>query len=95
MVDALVEETRAACGRIDFLVTSAGILFRSAFTDITPSEWDLMMGVNLKGTYLCCRSVVPVMIRQGGGVIVNISLSEDSAYMTGACVDSNGGALMV
>ena len=177
-----VENTLSAFGRIDFLVTSAGILRRSKFADMPIAEWDLMMGVNLRGPFLCCHAVVPIMLKQGGGVIVNVAslagrtasvlggahytaakhgvvgltrhiarelgpsnirvnafcpgatltplvqratpqeeldriaaampirrwskpeeqarviaflLSEDSCFMTGACVDSNGGAVMV
>jgi len=72
-VARLVEETRAAFGRIDFLVTSAGILRRTAFAQIEPAEWDLMMAVNLRGVFLCCQAVVPAMIAQGQGVIVNVA----------------------
>ena len=70
--------------RIDFLVTSAGILRRTRFSEIEPSEWDLVMAVNLRGPYLCCRAVVPAMIRQGGGAIVNVvSLAGRSASVLG------------
>lgn len=72
-VKTAVENTLAAFGRIDFLVTSAGILRRTKFADMPIAEWDLMMGVNLRGTFLCCHAVVPVMLRQGSGVIVNVA----------------------
>jgi 3-oxoacyl-[acyl-carrier protein] reductase len=181
-VEQMAQTTIEAFGRIDFLVTSAGIVRRTAFPELPTAEWDLVMGVNLRGPYLCCRSVVPTMIRQGKGVIVNVAslagrstsvlggahytaskhgviglsrhiarelgphgirvnafcpggtltpmveqnstpeereanaarwplrrwsapaeqarviaflLSDDSGFMTGACIDSNGGALMV
>ena len=83
-VEAAVENTLAVFGRIDFLVTSAGILRRTKFADIPIAEWDLMMGVNLRGTFLCCHAVVPVMLRQGNGVIVNVaSLAGRTASVLG------------
>jgi 3-oxoacyl-[acyl-carrier protein] reductase len=72
-VDRMVRATLHAFGRIDFLVTCAGIVRRTTFPQLPPSEWDLVMAVNLRGPYLCCRSVVPAMIRQGKGVIVNVA----------------------
>jgi 3-oxoacyl-[acyl-carrier protein] reductase len=79
-----VENTLAAFGRIDFLVTSAGILRRTQFAKIPVAEWDLMMSVNLRGTFLCCHAVVPVMLKQGGGVIVNVaSLAGRTASVLG------------
>ena len=72
-VDRMARVTLEAFGRIDFLVASAGIVRRTGFPDLVPSEWDLVMAVNLRGPYLCCRAVIPAMIQQGGGVIVNVA----------------------
>jgi len=181
-VNDLVSQGLAHLGNLNFLVNCAGILRRTSFTEIKTSEWDLMMAVNLRAVFLCCRAVAPYMIDQGQGVIVNVAsvagrstsilggahytaakhaviglsrhiarelgpqgirvnafcpgatltpmihsttsqeeqgkvasalplrrwarpeeqagvlafmLSETSGYMTGACVDSNGGALMI
>jgi 3-oxoacyl-[acyl-carrier protein] reductase len=83
-VQALVGKTKAAFGRIDFLVTSAGILRRTKFPDMPIAEWDLMLSVNLRGPFLCCRAVVPIMIQQGNGVIVNVaSLAGRTASVLG------------
>jgi 3-oxoacyl-[acyl-carrier protein] reductase len=83
-VQSIVEKTVVRFGRIDFLVTSAGILRRTKFADMAISEWDLMMAVNLRGPFLCCRAVVPVMLQQGGGVIVNVaSLAGRTASVLG------------
>jgi len=83
-VQSIVEKALGFFGRIDFLVTSAGILRRTKFAEMPIAEWDLMMAVNLRGTFLCCRAVVPIMIQQGGGVIVNVaSLAGRTASVLG------------
>jgi 3-oxoacyl-[acyl-carrier protein] reductase len=65
-------------GRIDILVNNAAIfhtvpMSRAPFDQIDPAEWDRMMAVNLRGTWLACRAVVPQMRRQRYGKIINIS----------------------
>ena len=67
-------------GKIDILVNNAAVYggienknFVKPFEQITVSEWDKMMAVNLKGIFLCCKAVVPYMKRQGQGKIVNIA----------------------
>ena len=67
-------------GRIDVLVNNAAIfatvpMSRSPFDEIEIEEWDRMMSVNMKGTWLACRAVIPHMRRQGYGKIINISSS--------------------
>ncbi len=59
--------------RIDVLVNSAGISQPKGIVDITEEEWDLVMDVNLKGTFNWCKAVVPHMLRQQRGRIINIS----------------------
>ncbi len=75
-VARMAEETMARCGRIDILVNNAGLyasLPMRPFTEIPLEEWRRVMDVNVASMFLCCRAVVPVMRRQGGGKIVNIS----------------------
>jgi NAD(P)-dependent dehydrogenase (short-subunit alcohol dehydrogenase family) len=75
-VSAMVEETLARHGRIDALVNNAGLyasLEMRAFTEIPLDEWNRVMEVNVASMFLTCRAVVPVMRKQGGGKIVNIS----------------------
>ena len=65
-------------GRIDVLVNNAAIfatvpMSRAPFDQIDPAEWDRMMAVNLRGTWLACRAVVPQMRQQRYGKIINIS----------------------
>jgi len=67
-------------GRIDVLVNNAAIfatipMSRAPFDQIDPEEWDRMMAVNLRGTWLACRAVVPQMRTQRSGKIINISSS--------------------
>jgi 3-oxoacyl-[acyl-carrier protein] reductase len=77
-LEAMVAQTLASYGRIDVLVNNAAIfatipISRVPFDQIDPTEWDRVMAVNLKGVWLACRAVVPVMRRQGGGSIINIA----------------------
>ncbi len=59
--------------RVDVLVNSAGISQPKGIVDITEKDWDLVMDVNLKGTFNWCKAVVPYMLRQERGRIINIS----------------------
>jgi 3-oxoacyl-[acyl-carrier protein] reductase len=77
-VEAMAERTIAAFGRIDVLVNNAAIfatvpMSRAPFDRIDPSEWDRMMAVNLRGTWLASCAVIPQMRKQGYGKIINIS----------------------
>ena len=69
MVDVAVE----AFGAVHILVNNAGILRPTAVIDIEEDEWDLVVSVNLRGTYLCSRAVLPAMREAGWGRIVNFS----------------------
>ena len=67
-----VESTIQKWGKIDVLCNCAGIAIRKDIVDLTEQEWDLAVDVTLKGIYLLSREVVPHMIRNGGGSIINI-----------------------
>lgn len=71
----LVREAVTGCGRLDLLINNAGISqTRFEPTELTPTEeWDRIMEVNLRGTYLCCQQVGRHMIEKGGGIIINIA----------------------
>ena len=73
-VEGAVKRTIDEFGRIDILVNNSGIAGPTApVYEITPEQWDEVFAVNLRGAFLCCRTVVPFMIKQGGGKIINIS----------------------
>ncbi len=74
-VRATVARAKAELGRIDILVNSAGGSLRTpkALKDVTEEHWDLVLDVNLKGTFLMCQAVAPVMQDQGGGRIINVA----------------------
>jgi NAD(P)-dependent dehydrogenase (short-subunit alcohol dehydrogenase family) len=59
-------------GRIDALVNNAAIGPLGTILDTTEDVWDRVMAVNLRGPFLCCKAVLPHMIKQGGGSIVNV-----------------------
>ncbi|HAJ00238.1 MAG TPA: dehydrogenase, partial [Dehalococcoidia bacterium] len=76
--DTMARLTMERFGRIDGIINNAAIYQRPAvtrgpFEEIPVEEWDRLMGVNLRGVFLCCRAVVPHMKAQGSGKIVNIS----------------------
>lgn len=71
-------------GRINGLVNNAGVLIRKSLPELTDKDFDLLFDVNVKGTFLGCRHVLPAMRAAGGGSIVNISsISGYVANMTG------------
>ena len=69
----LVGDAVDAYGGIDILVNNAGVQVEKNVPDTTEAEWDYVLGVNLKGTFLCSKAAIPEMRRQGGGSIICIS----------------------
>jgi NAD(P)-dependent dehydrogenase (short-subunit alcohol dehydrogenase family) len=72
-VKALVAHTLAEFGGIDILVNNAGTEIGKPLLETTEEEWDHLLGVNLKGHFLCATAAVPAMRARGGGSIVNTS----------------------
>jgi 3-oxoacyl-[acyl-carrier protein] reductase len=76
--DNMAKATIDRYGRIDGLINNAAVFQRPAmsrvpFDQVSVEEWDRLMAVNVRGTFLCARSVVPIMKEQGEGSIINIS----------------------
>lgn len=72
-VKSAVEQIIKQYGRIDVLVNNAGVLRDNYLTKMPEQDWDFVLNVNLKGPFLCCRAIVPQMMKQKDGRIVNIS----------------------
>ena len=72
-VAAMVAAAEAAFGPITHLVNCAGYVHQARFTDLTVSDFDRMIAVHLRGTFLCTHAVLKGMLARGSGVIVNIA----------------------
>ena len=72
-VKNLVQTAVKSFGRVDILVNNAGVLIPEEFPETHETTWDRTIDVNLKGAYLCCKEVVPIMLKQKKGKIINIS----------------------
>ena len=71
--NAMVESVLGRWGRIDILVNNAGIESSRRFLEISLEDYERVMRVNVTGAWLCCQAVIPVMLRQQSGCIVNVS----------------------
>jgi len=72
-VHRMVQEAKATFGKIDILVNNAGVILRKTIEETEGKDWDWLMDINLKGYFLCCRAVTPLMKAQGRGKIINVS----------------------
>jgi NADP-dependent 3-hydroxy acid dehydrogenase YdfG len=85
-VEALVEQTLTDLGRIDVLVTSAGTAAFGAVADSKPADWDTMLALNLRAVMVCCRAVLPAMLRQRTGTIINVGSIASKRALPGSAV---------
>ncbi len=96
-VDGMVQAALAQYGgRVDILVNNAGLWKLTPTEETSEEEWDRIVSVNMKGTFLCCRAVIPIMRKQGKGHIVNIAsvAARNGGTMAGVhYVASKGGIL--
>ncbi|HTD19275.1 MAG TPA: SDR family NAD(P)-dependent oxidoreductase, partial [Ktedonobacteraceae bacterium] len=72
-VQAMVNAALEAFGHIDILVNNAGIFTQSLVEDLPVADWDRVLNVNLRGTFLCTHYVLPHLLKQGWGRIINIA----------------------
>jgi citronellol/citronellal dehydrogenase len=72
-VEELVKKTLQEFGAIDILVNNAGINIAGKVLDIPVKRWDLVIAVNLRGTFLCTKAVLPTMVQRRSGSIINLS----------------------
>ena len=70
-VKALFDYVKNEFGRLDILVNNAGILADSTLKKLDPDQFDAVLNVNLRGTYLCGKAAADIMVEQGSGVILN------------------------
>lgn len=87
-VRAMVEQVRGAFGRIDVLVNNAGWDKAGPFVDSDPADWDKIIQVNLYGVLHTSQAVVPVMISQGSGTVVNLGSDAGRVGSSGEAVYS-------
>jgi NADP-dependent 3-hydroxy acid dehydrogenase YdfG len=84
-VRAFIDAVSRQFGAIHILINNAGAgIFRSV-ADLTPEEWQRMIGLNLTGAYYCCHEILPIFRQAGGGDVINISsLAGKNAFAGGA-----------
>jgi NAD(P)-dependent dehydrogenase (short-subunit alcohol dehydrogenase family) len=87
-VRAMVERTMERFGRVDVLVNNAGYGLIGTVATTSEADWDALMAVNVKGVFLCSKHAIPVMERQGGGVIIHtasnvasVGIKDRAAYV--------------
>lgn len=80
-VTRVMDETSASLGRLDILVNVAGVVSMGSAEQLSEAEWDRVIDINLKGTFLCCQAAIAPMRRQGSGRIINL----------GSVIGKNGG----
>jgi NADP-dependent 3-hydroxy acid dehydrogenase YdfG len=85
-VEAMVEQAIAELGRLDILVTAAGLASFGPVVGTKPGDWDGMLAVNLRAVMVTCRAVLPMMIRQRRGTIINIASVAAQRPIPGASV---------
>lgn len=88
-VERMVRDAVAVHGRLDILVNNAGYGIVGSVVETSEDDWNALMSVNVNGVYLGCKHAIPVMARQGGGVIVNtasttsrVGIKDRAAYVT-------------
>jgi citronellol/citronellal dehydrogenase len=82
-IDGMAAKTLERFGRVDLLINNAGALHWTSLLDTPAKRFDLVMGVNARAAFLCCRAVLPAMIERKWGHIVNMSPPLDLSMVPG------------
>ncbi len=92
----MVEQVISAWGRIDILVNNAAVITsRTSLTETPLEAWDEMMDINVRGIFYCCKAVLPHMMQQGAGSIINIaSVSGQRGQPSNSAYSTTKGAVM-
>ena len=72
-VVAMIQATVAAYGRLDVIVNNAGYGIAGSLSETSDEDWEALMGVNVRGVFLCCKHAIKQMQKNGGGTIVNVA----------------------
>ena len=96
-VEGMVAQVMEKFGRIDILVNNAGVNIRGPIEELTEDDWDTVVDTNLKGPWLCCRAVGPIMKKQKWGRVINVSsmLGEISMPGRSPYASSKGGLTLL
>jgi citronellol/citronellal dehydrogenase len=96
-IEDMVQQTMHCFGRIDVLINNAGALWWQPLLDTPAKRFDLVMSVNARAAFLCCRAVLPAMIQQKRGHIINMSPPLDVSMVPGRiayCISKLGMTLL-
>jgi NADP-dependent 3-hydroxy acid dehydrogenase YdfG len=85
-VETLVEHVAGGLGRLDVLVTAAGTAAFAPVAESKPGDWDAMLTLNLRAVMVCCRAVLPTMMRQRAGTILNVASIAAKRALPGSAV---------
>lgn len=89
-VRQMVAEADRALGGLDILINNAGVGVFGEVERMTPDEWRAVIETNLSGVFYCCREVIPLLKRRGGGYVVNIgSLAGKNAFAGGGAYNAS------
>ena len=93
---AAVSAAQQRYGSIDVLVNSAGVAGGGPVHLVEPEDWQRVIDINLTGTFLACRRVIPVMLEAGGGSIINLASVEGiEGFESGSAYNASKGAVML
>lgn len=96
-VQRMVQTAKDSFGALHILYNNAGIVDRQGdgpVTEVADEAWDRVLGVNLRGLFLCCKYAIPLMIESGGGSIVNIASGAALVGGTGSAYTASKGGVV-